>query len=295
MFLRQLTFCLVTFFVSVHSFGLIKLSEPFAKYNSTKSHYLVSIPGSNTKFKSFTAVFETKTNQFLFKIDRYKGDYRVYLNDNGSNLIFLDTQIDTNKENCTLKIYDGTATIRTIEVYKLPDLNKINYLWHSQLLNVEQKTNLLRLKTLDSIYDINLSDYTISKKINDEEGDNSLEKMFSYFIDNDSIFSIQNLRLSDNTLLKDRLLADMSFTEVTDKDLAQKIIVFDVIICRNKAYGRMSVVVYKNPENKRFSPYSESWTQREIEEKLQTYGDLEYAIPEGVDYWIYSGQLYVIE
>jgi hypothetical protein len=274
------------------SFALIYVPEPFAKYNATKSHYLVSVPELHSYDKGYTAVFETGTNKFLYKIDQYFSNYEVFLSDDGTQLMYLETKTEDDEDLEFLHFHNGKEITSTIEVFRIKNPDDAPFRAGS-LFDIDQEPNTLSFITSDLIYDVNLEELTISSHKNDRDPIVLYDKLSEDRMNTDSIMNIQNIYLKENQSLKERILIDLDLEEASDAALTETVIYYEINISKDNAISRVVIMAFGAPKSGgRSSNYKHlKKLEEEIRVKIKSYDYADRIIPEGVDYWTYSGVL----
>ena len=270
--------------------------EPYAKYNLDKSYYFVSVPKSKYSSKEgYTAVFDSKTNQLQFKVDKYFTGYSLFLSDNGEQLIYVYNALDTLIDSCFFIVYQKFTEPISIKAY----IKKSQYMGDDFFMpNIEDiltKKGHIDVITADSTYSYHFNDQSVASSLNDtilfREGDVSFNHITENYAD-DSIFDISNLFVGKRSLTE-QLISDFNWKPVSDKEKASKAIYFDLRIERNHQLSMLDIQVWKIPADKQFRPYPITDLKEEIIERIKTYNGLENNIPAGVDFWVYTGKMYV--
>lgn len=279
------------------SFALVFVPEPYAKFNFTKTHYLVSVPDSRNYDAGYTAVFEAKTNKFLYKLDVFFDDYRVFLSDDGKELIYVEGKFeslgDSTEETYNICFFDGKKVTSILEVYKTKTLEALVY----AVFDIDLESNSLSLFTKDLIFDVRLSEKQISIRENNMDRNVANEKISEDFMNTDSIMGIQNILLANDQSLKEKLLQDLKLKEVPDQASAQIVIYYNLRVSKDNTFSKVQFQTFGLPKKGSSRSNHKLLTKLndEINEKVKSYSYSERIIPEGVDYWIYDGKIFVTE
>ncbi len=257
---------------------------PYQKYNSSKSHYLVSVPESKMSSSGFTAVFDVKTKQIAFRTDRYFHDGYVFLSTNGERLLQIYRHSDEKNEYCSLNTFTEKGEEKSIELFTKPLIGQ-GRSWRSNIFDLYLEDNLLIVEARDSVYSISTETLGISVNLNLSEIDNavSFREFEHQLIRNDSLFSISYLAIN-NISLEEKLVKDLDF----HYELIQEFSVEFIINHEGRAENIQ--VNFRIP-----SSYPEDYYKKEneLEEKIiQLLGSYRFArgsIPRGVEFWSFNG------
>lgn len=255
---------------------------PYLKYNSSKSHYLVSLPQLRVVEYGFTAVFNAQTKQLIFKTDKYFKDGYVFLSQSGKRLLQVQLSPDEKKVNCSLNTFTEKGEERSIDLFtKSRPENKH---WKDIIYDIYTENDLLIVEGIDSVYYISTEtlETTVSARITkDPEG--QFLKFENAIVQNDSIFSIVNLAIN-NVALDEKLATDLDFH---DELITSFRVEFSIQACCG-AYG--VIVDFPSPKS-----YPDDYMRKQevlekkIIELIESYRFPRGSVPGGTDFWFYEG------
>lgn len=268
----------------------------YAKYNPEKTYYFVSIP-NDKPLSGYTAVFDAKTNQLQFKIDTYFpfGCIHLFLSNDGTQLVDIETvqNTETETDNCCFIVYEKNKNPKRVHAFskkiRYTDFMKDYALSNTQ--DVIAKKDYIDLITIDSTYRYQFKDQSVVSRLNDtiiSTTTNPFKQVGE--IDRDSIFNLSDLQIGKQSFTQ-KLASDLTFNSVSDKEKASTSIFLDVRLFSD---GHFEVVQIKvvGKETESNSQKTEE-LKKLITHKISSYKC--YAIPRGVDYWVFSGRMYVTE
>jgi hypothetical protein len=261
--------------------------------NVSRTYYLVSIPEGNYKYKGYTAVFDAKTHQLKYKIDRYFVNDHLFLSDDGEELIAVEGKGSFTSETYSLKFYNKDGEARTIFLFNRQINRNEDEGFVSWVTDCYQEPDKLIVSTRDTVYSY-ASHLLQLKKAKKKTTENSSFKRFNTgFLNADSMFSIS--RLMNSPSLGEQLAKDLKYQIVSTKEEASKAIYFTLI--RNET-GNFSLLDISSAHI--IDLNTGKWRKDEdLEDKviqlMTHYTYSEAAVPKGVPYWPCNGVVYLKE
>ena len=280
---------IILFFLApLSSFGFRVIQyEPIVKYNSSKSHYLVSLPESKASRVGITGVFDAKTKQLAFTTDTYFHDGFIFLSANGERLIQVQLFTYEKKEYCFLNTITKDGPDLSLQIFSKSEINALGSSI-SNIVDLYSEKNQLIIETTDSTYTISTETLTsISKVRFKTQSQTSFVKFASEFVSNDDFFSISKL-LVDGIPLNEKLLKDLG--SQTDYKYILIKINFRVTSSGEIEIETASVMI-RPPENTEETNLKRKELRSKTIALLQSYDLSKYAMPDEFEHWHYYGSI----
>ena len=269
--------------------------QPIVKYNYSKSHYLVSLPVNKNSWNGFTAVFDSKTHQSTFKIPRYFHDGLIFLSNDGTKLIHFDSKKDSLDKHLTLffHLYDQNGESKSIIFF---DEKEKAHLWEG-IHDIRQEKNQLIIIAKDSSYILSEDNLRVSTVKNGKIGD-YMANLSNGFLDNDSVFSISRLKINGVPII-DTLLIDLNMQMLTKENFVKTkmtyILQFENYINANDNTFRFNEFQLSNGNYRMEDRQVTGQLKAKMINLLDTYIESSDIIPDGVDFWYFTGNFMFIE
>ncbi len=267
---------LFLFFLSLKAQAIIVIDfKAMLKYNSTKSHYLVTVPENNESWKGYTAVFNAESKALLFKTDTYFHDGMVFLSENGNVLFHINNLFIDGKEQCSINTITAKGEIQTYDVFTkafLPRL--ISHITSIADVYTENKNVIIECE--DSIYSFSTETFqtTVRKRETQFDEGKFHEKFNAGFSLPDSVFNLNKLTVKGVPLM-DKLLQE---TELKNAEFTLEL---EIILNTSGDYEIQRVYVKTDSRDKNIALRSK------IIALIKSYELDTKGIPEGLEYWYF--------
>lgn len=127
-------------FLSIQSFG--QLSNPYKKFSSDSSYYLISKPFSNQEYDTLgnTTIY-SKEGSIKWQIGRYFAGKTVFLSNSGEILTFI---VPFNDDDRPISVYKEGVFMKSYQLSEIVELDKgycnINWMFNSFLMGGVEDT-----------------------------------------------------------------------------------------------------------------------------------------------------------
>lgn len=293
---KLLLACILSIFYAQNTYAFKTITyKPIVKYNSSKSHYLVSLPKNKDSRNGFTAVFDSKTHQLTFKIPRYFCDGFIFLSNDGNKLIYFDSEVDSLDKHMTLffRVYAKDGDVKCIPFY---NEKKNAHTWEG-LHDICQEKNKLIVVAEDSSYILLEDNLSVSTIKNGAIG-NYMSNLNNGLLDNDSVFSISNLKINGIPIIE-TLLAHLNMKELPQdsdaKGKATYILNFENYVSTTVRTFHGNELSLMNTHYKTEDKNETFLLKMKIIDLMDNYLNSMDVIPDGVDFWYFSDSFLIVE
>ncbi len=272
-------------FISINAKAFIVIDyKAMVKYNSAKSHYLVTVPENNESWKGYTAVFDVESKSLVFKVDTYFRDGRIFLSEDGQRLFMVYTFAYDGNEQCTITTIHKTGEKQTYTIFNRLITPKL-ISSYTNVVDLYSQNNGVVIESADSIYRFSTETLKTAASKRESEFDPGKinQKFDAGFFSPDTLFSLKKLSVNGKNitdlLLQDKELSGSGFT-----------VELEVILTSSGSSEIQRIYVHRESASKESKDKSIALRSK-ILTLLKSYKFDTLGIPEGLDYWYFQGTI----
>lgn len=276
------------------SYFTVASREPYARMNFSGTHYLVSVPRGPYDNVGYTAVFDAKTQQLKFKIDKYFADDHLFLSDDGEELIAVVRGGSFTSETCRLTFYNKEGERNSVFLFSQKINQQEDEGYISLMKDCFQGPGKMIVATTDSVYTYSYSLLRLKKEQKKFNENSSFKQFNAGFLNADSLFSISRLTVGKSTL-QEQLAKDLNYKIVPSKEEASKAVYFTLIRNEDGHFRVLDISTAHIIDLNTGKWHPDDELKKNVIRLMTDYTYSEDAVPEGVPYWPCNGVMYLKE